>query len=789
MPQRTMKEQSTTQERIAALLQWITDERTVKRIGCMLLAIAVCTVVLDLAFPPRVNVRYSQIVTAADGSVLHAFLSTDDKWRMMTELSEISPALRTAIVYKEDRYFYYHPGVNPFALVRAAYNNIAQGKRTSGASTITMQVVRLLEPRKRTVWNKAIEIFRAWQIEHRYSKDEILQLYLNLVPYGGNIEGVKSASLLYYGRLPNTLSLAQIVALSIIPNRPTSLRIGVNDALLVRERNRWLRRMLNDEVFSEEDLRDAIAEPFDARRYDPPRLAPHYALRLRAMYPGREIIRTRLQPNVQAKVETLAENYMRRLRAYDINNAAILVVDNTTRGVVAYLGSPDFTDREHAGQVDGVRAVRSPGSTLKPLVYAIAIDKGQITPKTVLSDVPVNFNGYAPENFDQKFHGAVTVERALSYSLNIPAVNTLNNIGVLSLIDKLKQANFRQIRKDERNLGLSTILGGCGVRLEELAGLYTAFADAGNYAALQWLQSDTVQTRTRIVSRAASFLITDILTQMARPDFPHSYESSVHIPRVAWKTGTSYGRRDAWSVGYNKRYTVAVWVGNFNGRGVPELTGANIATPLLFDIFNSIDYNSVGEWFSQPKEVDFRLVCAETGLPPNDYCTDVVTDYYLPTISSTRQCQHLKEVFVSADEKISYCRSCVPETGYKKKLYKNLPPELIALYRSEHILFEDIPLHNPNCERVLAEGGPAITSPTAERQYILAKGEEQEILLSATVDNQVDTVYWFINDRLYTRAKAGERVFFKPSNKGRHKISCSDDRGRNSDIWVTVEYE
>ncbi len=775
--------------RIGALGHTLAEERTVQNIGWALLATAIVVLALDILFPPPTNVRYSQIVTAEDGTVLHAFLSADDKWRMMTEPNEISPALRTAIVYKEDRYFYYHPGVNPFAIVRAAYNNIVERKRTSGASTITMQVVRLLEPRRRTVWSKCIEMFRAWQIERRYSKDEILQLYLNLVPYGGNIEGVKSASLLYYGRLPNTLSLAQIVALSIIPNRPTSLRIGMNDDVLVRERNRWLRRMLKDEVFSETDILDALAEPLDATRHEPPHMAPHFAWRMKAMYPSREIIRTRLKPDVQSKVETLAGNYIRRLRAYDINNAAILVIDNTTRGIVAYLGSPDFFDRAHAGQVDGVRAVRSPGSTLKPLVYALAMDRGQITPKTVLADVPVNFDGYAPENFDQKFHGAITVERALAYSLNIPAVNTLNDVGVLPFIDRLKQANFRQIRKDERNLGLSTILGGCGVRLEELAGLYASFANGGEYAPLQWLHGDTARTRTPLVSRGASFLITDILTQMARPDFPHSYESSFHIPRVAWKTGTSYGRRDAWSVGYNRRYTVAVWVGNFNGRGVPELTGANIATPLLFDVFNSIDYNSQGDWFYQPEELDFRLVCAETGLPPNDYCTDIVSDYYLPTISSTKKCQHLKEVLVSADEHISYCRTCAPAEGYKKKLYRNLPPELIALYRSEHIAFEDIPQHNPDCVRVLAGGEPVITSPTAGRAYILAKGEGQEILLSATVDNQVDTVYWFINDRLYARAGAGERVFLTPPGRGRLKISCSDDRGRNSDVWVSVGYE
>lgn len=755
----------------------------------VVVGIVVLFFVLNFLFPLRDTVRYSQLITAEDGTVLHVFLSVDDKWRMKTELEEISPALREAIVYKEDKWFYWHLGVNPVSIVRAAWNNIVQGRTTSGASTITMQVVRLVEPRPRTLWSKLIEVFRAFQLEWRYSKAEILQLYLNLVPYGGNLEGVKSASLLYFGRLPSALSIAQITALSIIPNRPTSLRIGNNDAVLLRERNKWLQRMKRDAVFSEQEIADALAEPLDALRHDPPRNAPHFALRVKAIVPTESIVKTHIRTDVQAKVEMLAANYNRRLQNGNINNAAVLVVENATRNVVAYLGSPNFADREHQGQVDGVKAVRSPGSTLKPLVYALAFDRGIATPKSVLTDVPINFNGYSPENFDQKFHGAVTAEKALAYSLNIPAVKLLSTVGVPLLVDKLKQAGFRQIGKDERKLGLSTVLGGCGVRLEELVGLYAAFANDGVYTPLRWLQGDTSSTRTHIVSPSAAFLLTDILSQMARPDLPHNYESSMHVPRVAWKTGTSYGRRDAWSVGFNKRYTVAVWVGNFNGEGAPELTGANTATPLLFDIFNSIDYNSSNRWFFPPKQLDFRLVCSETGLSPNDYCTDLVNDYYIPTVSANTLCEHSKQVYISADEKVSYCTTCLPHDGYKVKMYPNYPPELVALYRAEHIVFEEVPMHNLNCPRILSEGAPVITSPVAGQEYIVEKGEDSQLLLTATVANNVKTVYWFVDDKLYTTAKAGERVFWKPEGKGQVKISCSDDRGRNSNMWIQVGYQ
>ncbi|UOQ74273.1 penicillin-binding protein 1C [Hymenobacter cellulosilyticus] len=746
---------------------------------------------LDAAFPVPPAPQYSPLVLAADGSVLHAFLNPTQKWRMKTELREITPALRATIIEKEDRYFYYHPGVNPLALVQAAGRNLFGRGRTTGASTITMQVARLLEPKERTVGNKLLEMLRALQLEAHYSKAEILQLYLNLVPYGGNVEGVKSAALIYFQQPPDYLSLAQTVTLAIIPNRPRGLVLGQNNDAIRQERNRWLRRFQQQGLFPNQDIEDALLEPLDVQRHAAPTLAPHLARRLVRQFPGRASVASTLQRGKQAKAEDLTRNYVRRLHELGITNAAVLVVNNRTRAVEAYVGSADFRDALNKGQNDGVQAVRSPGSTLKPFLYALALDKGLVTPKLLLPDVPTNFGGYQPENFDKRCSGEVPLDRALAYSLNIPAVRVLSDLGVPTFTTQLRAAGFRTVAQRAPHLGLSTILGGCGATLEELTNLYVTLANGGNYQPLQWQHHEAKQRPaapgTALFSDGAAFLITDILAQLTRPDLPVGYETSIRLPKIAWKTGTSYGRRDAWSIGYNKEYTIGVWVGNFSGQGSPALTGSDIATPLLFDLFNTLAYNSPNNWFQPPASLDFRLVCAETGRPPGENCPNQLIDYFLPGVSSGLRCQHQKEVLLSADARYAYCRACAPATGYRREMYPNLLPEVAAFREAQGIPYRRRPPHNPGCQLVRGgrEKAPSIISPLANTEYVLNKGEQQQLLLSCTTDNEVRQVSWYINDQFLRTAPATERVFFRPP-AGALKISCADDHGRNTDIRIVV---
>ena len=762
-------------------------------------------ILLDLIFPFKVQPNYSTLITDSEGKILHAFLNNQDKWRMKTELSEITPTLEKAIIYKEDRWFRWHFGVNPFAVVRAGVRNVFTGRRTSGASTITMQVVRLLNPQSRTYFNKIIEILRALQLEVHYSKDEILQLYLNLVPYGSNIEGIKSASILYFQKSPDVLSLAEVMALAIIPNRPSSLRLGINNDFILKERNRWLEEFKIDQVFHNQDIDDALSEPLNVKRHEAPKLAPHLSLRLKQENPTEANIHSSLIRNKQLTIEKIVQNYVSRLYAMNIHNAAVMVINNQTHQVEAYVGSADFNNPVDGGQVDGVRAIRSPGSTLKPLLYATAFDKGIITPKTTINDVPTNFGGFEPENFDKLFHGKVSVEFALANSLNIPAVKLLKEITTPVLVDKLKKADFQAVKKNSSKLGLSLVLGGCGVTLEELTNLFSSFANEGQFQKATYLYADArvsgedtshgdrdkspiPNPQSPITSPESTYLINQILTQITRPDLPNNYAYTYRMPKIAWKTGTSFGKKDAWSIGYNAKYTVGIWVGNFSGEGVPELSGANIATPLLFDIFNTIDYNSSSKWFKSPENIALRKVCAESGDVLNEFCINQITDYYIPSVSKMTPCSHAKYVYVSADGQISYCSHCMPDSGMIKKTFPNHAPELVSWFETKHILYEKVPTHNLKCERVFQDNAPQIVYPVDGSEYILDKNDTQKLMLNAQVRNDVKEIYWYINDKLLQKSTPNTPIFFKPT-AGKVKISCSDDKGRNTDIFVQVRWE
>jgi penicillin-binding protein 1C len=764
--------------------------RFLKRIGIGVLALVVIFFLLNRIFPLPDKVEYSTIITDTNGEVINAFLTKDQKWRMKTELGEISPLLRKTIVAKEDKYFYSHPGINPFAVIRAFFRNIFRMKRTSGASTITMQVAKALEPGRRNIWSKFREMFRAIQLELKYNKNEILQLYLNLVPYGGNIEGVKAASYLYFKKSPDHLSLAEITALSIIPNRPSSLVPGRHNDQIVWERNKWLKRFAREKVFTEKEIEDALTEPFLATRGTVPHYVPHLAYKLKKTGStpiASPIIRTNIELNTQLKTEKLVEDYVRIQRLHNIGNAAVVVIDNKTHKVIAYVGSSNFNDTTDDGQVNGADAVRQPGSTLKPLLYGLCFDEGLYTPKSVVTDVSVNYEGYAPENYDQKFNGYVTIEYALDHSLNIPAVKGLRLLGHEKMIQKLSDCSFKQIQKDRRKLGLSMILGGCGTTLEELTGLFSAFANEGVFIAPSFMQDEASALPVNIMSPASNYMINEILSKVNRPDFPLTWSATERMPKIAWKTGTSYGKRDAWSIGYNKNYTVGVWVGNFSGIGVPGLSGSNTATPLLFRIFNTIDYDSDQEWFSQPKDCDIRQVCTETGMIPTDRCGNLTTDYFIPLISSTQVCDNMLEIMVSPNEKMSYCKSCAPISGYKKKWYKRVEPGMQSWYEDNRIAYQHIPPHNPECEQVFRGAAPTITSPVNGNEYLIDKKSPEPLQLTCKTANDVSKVYWYINDKFYKTCNAGEKQFFVPVD-GRVKISCTDDKGRNRDVRIVVKY-
>ncbi|HET7000392.1 MAG TPA: transglycosylase domain-containing protein, partial [Puia sp.] len=443
---------------------------------------------LCLIFPLPDKIEYATCILDDRGEVVHSFLPGDQQWRMKLDRNELTPLLENTILFKEDKYFFYHPGINPVAMLKSLAGNIMHGKILSGASTISMQVARALEPKRRTWFNKLLEVFRAEQLELKYSKQEILGLYLNLIPYGGNIQGVKAASLFYFGKNPDHLSLAEITTLSIIPNRPSSLIIGkANDRILIA-RNHWLKKFERQRLFTAKEIEDALIEPLTATRHSPPAFIPQLSLQLRKS--GDSHIATHIDMNKQFKLEKLVADYAQASRLKSIQNAAVVVINNETRQVVSYIGSADFRDTTDGGQVNGAAAIRQPGSTLKPLLYGLCMDEGLLTPKQTINDVAVNYQGYAPENFDRKFNGSVTMEYALEHSLNIPAVRSLQLLGKERLIQALAVCEFGSIRKDQGRFGLSMILGGCGASLEQLTGLFSIFANQGLYYKPSFQQND-----------------------------------------------------------------------------------------------------------------------------------------------------------------------------------------------------------------------------------------------------------------------------------------------------------
>ncbi|MBR9975197.1 MAG: penicillin-binding protein 1C [Bacteroidetes bacterium] len=760
----------------------------------MLAAVAVA----DRLLPPPAMPDYSVQVFDRRGELLGASLTADDKWRLRTRLDHVSPELLRAVVAKEDRWFFFHRGVNPFAVARALWGNVVAGRRASGASTITMQLARLLEPDRRTYAVKLREMLRALQLEIRYSKREILESYISLLPMGGNIEGVSSASWIYFNRPPEKLSLAQAVALSVIPNNPNRLRLDRSSGPVQQEARRWLRRFGNEGVFSPADIATAIGEDFTVARSAPPRRAPHFTLVAQERRSAAtDLVHTTLDPAVQDAAEQLLFNHVQRVLADGVRNGAVLVIDNDSMTVAAWCGSSDFHDVLRHGQVDGVRAVRSPGSTLKPFLYARAFDEGVLTPRMRLLDIPGDFGGYIPENYDATFSGDVSVREALLRSLNVPAVRELARQGTGQFVSWLTSAGFATIARTREKLGLSLILGGCGVTLEELTRATSMFARGGDLASLRLMagtralsgatESDREAGARAMCSAGAAWLVTDILSGHERPDLPADLRATSRLPRFAWKTGTSYGKRDAWAVGWNARYTIGVWMGNFTGEGAPHLSGAEMAVPLLVDIFDAIDERIEAHIIPRPTTVAKRDVCARTGLLPSERCEHLVQDWYIRNVSSRRRCDLQRPFILRADRGIHYCMDCVPDSGTVEEWYPVPDPELAMWYDEHRVSQRRPPPHNPACTVRGSGDGPRILSPSPDYTYLLERGAEQQILLQAASGAGVRTLYWYVNGKLEAETGNGGKVFVAPEGTTL-RITCMDDAGRKSAVTVRIQY-
>jgi penicillin-binding protein 1C len=544
-------------------------------------AIAIGAWVISLGpLPLTQTQQVSATVIDRNGKLLRAYAMADGRWRLPVDAGTgVDPGYLKLLLAYEDRRFYSHVGVDPLALGRAALQLVTRGQIVSGGSTITMQLARLMEPRReRSVYAKLRQMVRALEIERQLTKEQILDLYLALAPFGGNLEGVRAASIGYFGKEPKRLSLAESALLVALPQSPETRRLDRHPDAARSARDRVLDRMVEDGGVSGEDAVQAKAVPVPRLRKPMPILAPHSSDQAIATVKAAPVIKLTLDASLQKVLEALARD---RAVALGSNiSVALIAVDNESGDVLARVGSSDYFDDRRAGQVDMTRAVRSPGSTLKPFIYGLAFEDGFVHPESLIDDRPIRFGSYAPENFDMTFQGTVPVRKALQLSLNVPAIALLDRVGASRLSSRLKQAGVNLVLPKDEAPGLAMGLGGVGITLQDLAQLYVGLARLGNTRPLREVMTarDEARDSLRLMDQVAAWQVGNVLIGTPPP------ENGVHS-RIAFKTGTSYGYRDAWSVGFDGRFTIGVWVGRPDGAPVPGLVGRTAAAPILFDAF------------------------------------------------------------------------------------------------------------------------------------------------------------------------------------------------------------
>ena len=733
--------------------------------------------------PPLLDgIPFSQIVRDRNGKLLRVALSTDQKFRIWTPLSKISPDLINATLRYEDKYYSKHPGVNPVALARCAFNLVRFRHATAGGSTITMQLARLrFHLYTRSFSGKLEQIFRALELERHYSKDEILEAYLNLAPYGRNIEGIGAASLIYFDKPAAQLSGPESVALSVIPQSPSrrALFVGRDNRSVDQAQSNWYDR-------TERDVRGLSGREFRARaQRDGKFVAPHFVQQVLESARGRDEIVTTLDLERQQAVERRITDYVTWGQNRGFQNAAALLVDTLTMEVLAQVGSADFEKIDINGQIDGTRSLRSPGSTLKPFVYALALEQGLIHPLSILADAPRSFGDYNPENFDREFLGPIRACDALARSRNIPAVELTSHLAHPTFYQFLKKSDV-QLPKAESFYGLALPLGGEEVSMQDLVRLYAALANNGEMRPLRYVTRNSIAATKKILTPEAAFLTLEMLGNVPRPEM--NCADGAHSAPVYWKTGTSHGFRDAWSIAVFDHYVLGVWVGNFDGRANPGFIGRTAAAPLLFQIIDTLRTSwpePVTPHLPLPganlKRVEF---CALSGDLPNEHCTQRVEGWFIPGMSPIKTCEVHREVLV---DKASGLRVPIDDgtRELRREVYEFWPGDILKLFEQAGVPRKTPPPFLPETGSEIAGRtghSPRIVSP-ANKEIVLASAKT--VPLRAKVDGDVQKIYWFAGKKFIGQAGPNEFVGWD-ADAGEFELTALDDHGRAASCNVIV---
>ncbi len=761
-----------------------------------LAAAAAIALLLDHCFPPPLDALRppsATVVLDNEGRPLRFFLPPDGSKRLWAALEDVSPELKKALVASEDRWFYSHPGVNPLAVIRAGWSNLVSGRTISGASTIPMQIARMAEPGPRTLGSKLSEAFRALQLSARFGKDELLEIYLNMVPYGGNIVGVGAAAYYYFGKSPDALSLGEAALLTAIPRSPAKYDPVRHPAAARTARDRVLRQLSRRGPFSTLEVGEALKQPLPASTLPTPMHAPHFCRLVKNRSRTGTQVRTSLDRRTQAIAEARVRNRVPALRTQGIDNAACVVVDTATREVLALVGSADFFDPDHQGQINMAEVKRSPGSTLKPFLYALAMDQGDIIPESYLLDVPTDFSGYTPRNYDQTYQGRVTVRQALTRSLNVPAVRLLARTGLDEFHSLLERGGL-DLAKPARHYGLPLVLGACEASLLELTGIYAALAGGGEYRPLNFAPTngqDGISSGERILSRESSWLTSVMLSQVPRPDMSGTWMLTRDAPSVAWKTGTSFGHRDAWAIGYSGRLTIGVWVGNPDGRPRKGISGATHAGPLLFDLFRALERGGAPLRKPDNLEIMEMDLCAEDHLRPGPLSTDLIRAKAIRGRTRLPVSTLHRKIFVDAETGLRLMGDCLGKRPVKSVVIKEQSPELAAWLLSQGLQSEGVPRLSPECRAIPSGAEPRIVSPNARTPYRVRKGvpnEYQRIALKAHSGQGSGSLFWYQDGELVASGPTGRQLFLTPS-PGRHRLVVVDELGRMDAVSYLVEGE
>lgn len=733
------------------------------------------------------HVPYSTVVTDRNEELLGARIASDGQWRFPPR-NTTPEKIKECLITFEDKHFYHHWGVNPFAIGRAFYQNVKNKRIVSGGSTLTMQTIRLARNESRTFREKLIEMIWGTRLEFRASKEEILSMYISHAPFGGNVVGLDAAAWRYFGHSADDLSWAESAMLAVLPNAPAMIHLSKGRKTLLDKRNRLLKQLLEKKTIDSSTYELAISEPLPDEPHALPQIAPYLVSRFYQERNG-EYSRSTINKGIQTQVEDLAERWSNEFGRSDIRNLAILVIDIPSNQVVAYCGNVHFDRKQGGNQVDVIQAPRSTGSILKPFLYYAMLQEGSLLPDMLLPDVPVNINGFTPQNFSMQFEGAVPASEALARSLNIPAVTMLQRYGVPKFHSFLQQIGLKTINRSSSHYGLSLILGGAEATLWDVTNAYAmmgrSLLQLPQRSCSLLLPTSRITESTDPFQPGAVWQTFDALKEVNRPE-EIDWKSIPSMQTIAWKTGTSYGFRDAWAVGVTPRYAVGVWVGNATGEGKPGLVGAQTAGPVLFDIFNLLPSSS---WFTRPAGIFVEAeVCRKSGHLKGRFCDETDTLLVLPAGLRTEACPYHHLVTLSADESQRIYENCANTEPTLRKSWFTLPPVWEWYYKQHHPEYKPLPPFKAGCGEDTFQPMQFIYPPMNARIKLPKQldGSKGFLTVELAHNNPNATVFWHLDETYQAQTQDFHKISLQPA-AGKHSLTAVDGEGNTISTTFFVE--